>query len=555
MQRALFSLDTWSSGGLIARLALSISLLSAPLGCSDSASASPTGGGGTVTPVGASAKAESGPAAPIDAEGDACKARFKEIEAADDLPGAPAFEKNRIEILGRARGEPMFFVREPQPTPDADLAPPVLASKRGFEKGRPGGRVHSLLARYKRDPRALRSLLLREGYAFFDEPADALALATSVHLSDLFDEPEIWIQRGRDVRKLRREEKRKEIAYRYIDGPSEGRAADLLFGDRVAVTEDALRSPMHRDLRALADEIGFDRMRIKRRTEGAILADLRFGERWASAVITSEGAALELGCLAEQKAAREEITQVREATAPRRRALATMHDVITSQVTAAIRFDRPEGEKTADRDGILRPIWATAYFQGRQAFSFEGTTFQVFDANGLPWPPQVCVDFVLDTFERSSGTWYSPRGERPARTQGRVDFNEVGIQNRRGVLAFADFAEKQPELFQVRRFQGAERIPFGERSKFFAFLVEHAGELQMGDVTAIHGMKRDDRIHQHAILVEWTDPITGFPYGLADQMKKPRRRTWEGIMAEAPKRSLLYRVRPTAELFQRVAGS
>ena len=28
-------------------------------------------------------------------------------------------------------------------------------------------------------------------------------------------------------------------------------------------------------------------------------------------------------------------------------------------------------------------------------------------------------------------------------------------------------------------------------------------------------------------------------------MKRPRRRTWEGIMAEAPLRSLLFHVRPT----------
>jgi len=74
----------------------------------------------------------------------------------------------------------------------------------------------------------------------------------------------------------------------------------------------------------------------------------------------------------------------------------------------------------------------------------------------------------------------------------------------------------------------------------------------MGDVVAIHGLKRDDRIHQHAILVDRTDPLTGFPYGLADQMKRPRRRTWEGIMAEAPKRSLLYRVRPTAALIEKM---
>jgi hypothetical protein len=63
-------------------------------------------------------------------------------------------------------------------------------------------------------------------------------------------------------------------------------------------------------------------------------------------------------------------------------------------------------------------------------------------------------------------------------------------------------------------------------------------------VLAIHGLKRDERVHQHAILLEELDPLTGFPAGLADQMKNPRRRTWEGIMAEAPKRSLLFRARP-----------
>jgi hypothetical protein len=135
---------------------------------------------------------------------------------------------------------------------------------------------------------------------------------------------------------------------------------------------------------------------------------------------------------------------------------------------------------------------------------------------------------------------------------GRLDFNETGIVNRRAVLAFVDFAEKQPEIFETRRFQDEERIPFQHRSRFFTFLVDHADEVRAGDVVAIHGLKRDNRVHQHAILVERTDPLTGFPYGLADQMKRPRRRTWEGIMAEAPARSLLYRVRPLPSVFAKL---
>ncbi len=104
----------------------------------------------------------------------------------------------------------------------------------------------------------------------------------------------------------------------------------------------------------------------------------------------------------------------------------------------------------------------------------------------------------------------------------------------------------------MRRFVGKERIEFRERSRYFQFLTDHADEVRPGDVIAIHGLKRDERIHQHAILVEYADPITGFPSGLADQMKRPRRRTWEGIMAEAPLRSLLYRARPTADVFAKL---
>ena len=82
----------------------------------------------------------------------------------------------------------------------------------------------------------------------------------------------------------------------------------------------------------------------------------------------------------------------------------------------------------------------------------------------------------------------------------------------------------------MRRFQGEERIPFGERSRFFGWLLDHADEVRPGDVAAIQGMKRDDHVHQHAIFVERADPITGFPFGLADQIGgrggAPGRASW-----------------------------
>ncbi len=62
----------------------------------------------------------------------------------------------------------------------------------------------SLRARHRHDPAALRALALREGYAYAPDPLDALALVTELSLADLFAEPEIWIQRGADTRRLER---------------------------------------------------------------------------------------------------------------------------------------------------------------------------------------------------------------------------------------------------------------------------------------------------------------------------------------------------------------
>jgi hypothetical protein len=239
--------------------------------------------------------------------------------------------------------------------------------------------------------------------------------------------------------------------------------------------------------------------------------------------------------------------------APRRKALKALHASIDQQVFEAIPFDRPRDEKTAERDGQLRPEWRWAYLHGQSFFSFDDASYPVFDAAGRPLPPQMCVDFVLDSFERAAGTWFTARGPDTKRLIGSLDFNAFGITNRRSVLAFEKFAEEHKDLFEHERFLPEERIQFGERSRFFAFLVEHADRFRPGDIVAIQGRKADGLIHQHAILIEDTDPVTGFPDALADQMKRPRRRTWEGIMAEAPLRSLLFHLRPTPKVLLALA--
>jgi len=484
----------------------------------------------------------------LDTDEAACRLRARALL---DQPSGetPEYDRLRAEVLGRARGEPMVFVREPVMTAFEALPDKARAVRMSFDKGRPGVRVLLAAKALQRYPAALRALLLREGYAYAPDPHDALALVRDVRLTDLFDEPEIWLQRATHVERLERSGAGRSVMYRYAEGPSAGREAQMVFGDRIAVRREGLDRPLHRDVRALALDLAFDRMRIVHRTDDAMIADMRFGERTIRGVLVSEGAAIHLQCVVGGADERRYVEAWKTAHASRQRAIRAMQATVDLQVQDAFRFDRPRDEQGPDKDGFLRPLWLDAYRRGQPTFGYDGVSYAVFDRRGRAWPPEVCVDFVLDTYERTAGTWFSSPPDPPGRVVGRLDFDIHGIKNRRGVLSFGEFAADHPELFEFRRFQGAERIPFALRTAFFQFLVDHADDFAPGDVVAIQGLKRDGRIHQHAILVEAVDPLTGFPYGLADQMKVPRRRTWEGIMAEAPKRSLLYRARPRAPIF------
>lgn len=479
-----------------------------------------------------------------------CRVRETSALAQPDLGGAPAFDANRVDVLGRALGEPMVFVREPTRTPDELLSPAQGAIARAFDRAPPGVRIGRLVRQYAQQPTILRSLLLPDGYVYASDPHDALALVRSLQFAHAFEEPVIWLQRRDQVHRLERAKVRKTTVYRYAEGPSQGQEAQLLFGDRVASSPGDLANPLHRDLRTLARDVGFERAEILHRTPAVLIAKLRFGGRWVRAVLAADGAKLNLTCLSEPRATVEEIERWIRENSHQIRARRAMEATIDAQVREGLPFDRPADAEDHFQDGVLRPLWYDAYRRGQAGFTFDGRSYSVFQSDGSPRPPQVCVDLILDTYERTSGTWFRSREEVPQRVVGRLDFDAHGIKNRRAVLAFGEFAESSPSLFQFARVPGDERIPFARRKEFFAYLLEHADDFGPGHVVAIQGRKRDGHIHQHAIFVEATDPLTGFPYGLFDQMKKPRRRTWEGIMAEAPARSLYYRARPTDTIWR-----
>lgn len=374
----------------------------------------------------------------------------------------------------------------------------------------------------------LRALVLAEGYLAATKPDEALALATGLVLRELFDEPTIVLQRGERTHTLVRREARGGHVYEHEDGTR----AELLLFDRVGT--EPLGAPLHVDLASAAIREGLPPIAGIALSSTYAVATLEGGAR---ALFAREGAALSLACV-------DGVVEGREERRARLARVEKIRAAVELQIVEEHPFDRPRDEKTAEKDGHLRPLWNEAYKRGAPMFVGEGGTYPVFDAKGRPAPPEVCVEFIVDTLERAGGSWY--RADARERTAGTLDFDALGLSNRRGVLAFEKWASTSGH-YDARRYAGDERVPFGERARFFRTLLE-LRDVAPGDVVAIQGEKRDGLIHQHAILVLRTDPLSGFPFDLADQMKRPRRRTWEGIMAEAPKRSLLYRLRPKDEV-------
>ncbi|RYZ02942.1 MAG: hypothetical protein EOO73_29940 [Myxococcales bacterium] len=515
----------------------SIVLLGAWLGCALGWVLLPDSGGGRAIRAARQLPPTAlAPRLDADAEQDRrCLAEAEELSARPSLELPPSSEPAlRAQLFGRTKSAPVLFLRRPEAAES-----PLAATLRDALEESPGydtfGRV---VGKVRKEPALARAVFLRSGYLYTENP-DLAALYGTLTLSLLFREPELRIQRGADELFARRLE---DGDYEYTSGEERGRRAKLLLFDRVSAGEEPFRAAAHVDLSEVSRELGFDELRVRHASPEHLLVDAVYAGVRVPTVLRLVAERAALGCESAGEN-RAQLLQRREEARRGARARERLVAVIKEQVDEALPFDEPKTED-GQQDGKLRPEWRQAYLKGDSSFEFNGDRYAVFDDGGRPRPPQVCIDFVLDTFERAGGTWWRQRGETRQRTAGRLSFDHTGMENRRSVERFLEFARTHGEAFDVYDAPAEERVPLRQRAAFFSALYRARAHFRPGDIVAILGPRDDEKLHYHSFFIVGSDPLSGMPTELAANAGRPRIRSWEGEMSNAPRRSIISRVRP-----------
>jgi hypothetical protein len=271
-------------------------------------------------------------------------------------------------------------------------------------------------------------------------------------------------------------------------------------------------------------------------------------------LVRAYGAALEVVEEELPEGLAAEVEAQRQVNASEQHAVQALREAIADQVAVLLPFEEPRTE-FGQEDGALRRAWTWAYRSGHREYEYNLDLYPVFTSTGRPRVPQVCIDFIVDSLERASGTWWADRGQTRTRRVGGLDLRSSLGSGLRQTESFITFAREHNDWFDVLEVDASERVPMGQRSRFFADLHSKVEDFRVGDIVFVRGFTPWDKEkpHTHSFFIYETDPITGIPILVAGNAGPANLWSWEKEAQRTPQRTVRYRVRPKSTWLQEFA--
>lgn len=244
--------------------------------------------------------------------------------------------------------------------------------------------------------------------------------------------------------------------------------------------------------------------------------------------------------------------------------LKPLFSTLDQMVQEKIPFDEPRVE-VGQQDGELRPLWKTAWRKNKGRYYHNGEVYYTQDAEGRPLPPQVCIDFIVDSFDRMGGNWWIKTDKKGYKVNGINSLSEaissqsvaedVKLDKRRiaDVIAFFDLS---PELFQKIIRDENDGPKASDTNKIKEYLITN--DVQPGDIVFILGRAKWDNyqaLHWHSFFIrshvgsDWTivgNSVMVAERNLVTELKRtPRRKIWA---IYRPTNKFLYNVINNKEL-------
>lgn len=433
----------------------------------------------------------------------------------------------RTELLLYAKAAPVFFERKPEFSPSNSKRVNKLR-KAISESENPWAIIDKLTPELKYKQKENREIFLKEGYLYTDNKHEAYALAQLMKPDYLFSEPKFYVTRG----SITMEASKKKAGYFYSDGPLKGQRVTVILFD--LLTLESPKEFLHIDLQSIKLSLGAEKVFPASINKDYVVANVFYETSTLLYVFKRDGAKLSVDCHDKMTFTKTDYS-----------GLQNLKTGILGLVDERMPFDEPIHEYGLQLDGRLRPKWKAAYRNKKTYFVYNGDKYYVFDSKGNPNVPEVCVDFLVDAMDRSAGTWFQPKGEKPKRSVGTFDStvyeSDFALRN---VNGFTSFVQSNPSWFEVTTYN--DKIELSSKD-FYKSIVKK--DLLPGDIVFIKGKTPWDpnEEHSHSFFIFENDPISGLPITVAGNAGPASLRPWEIERKRTPQRYIFMKVRPKPE--------